>query len=175
MTSAQNALYWREWARVRDMLRTRGKSVGQSEDYRHELTRRALGVAKSSRDFTNAEFDKVLARLRAEADPANLEAQLAVQESPERRRGFLLQKAEETCYAMWSHGGDTRLMREEARDGYIEGTARRVIGREIAACSDAEIAKVVGCLEARLKRLVARAAERQNSPAPAAEDSGNPF
>jgi hypothetical protein len=178
MTPRQQALYWREWARLRDMLITRGKCQGQIEDYRHELTRRALGVAKSSKAFTNSDLDKVLARLRAECDPANLEAQLDLQESPERRRAYLLARCDEVCGLMWSRGGDDRLTHEEARQGYIRGTARKVCGHELEACTDAEIAKVLGCLEARLKRLRAQVAERAAAAGwqgGEIDGSGNPF
>lgn len=175
MTPRQSALYWREWARLRDQLQSRGKSLGQVDDYRHELTRRALGVAKSSKHFTNSDLDKVLARIRAECDPANLEAQLAIQESPDRRRAYLLASCDECCSRMWSHGNDSRLVKLEAREGYIRGTARNVCKKELEACSDAELAKVLGCLQARLKRLVAECAESTAAAGYVPPTDGNPF
>jgi hypothetical protein len=177
VTPRQSALYWREWARLRDVLRARSKSMSQIEDYRHDLTRRALGVAKSSKDFTNADLDKVLARLRAEIDPADLDAQLALQESPDRRRVYLLERCEEVCGAMWSHGADSRLLHLEARQGYIRGTARNVCKKELEDCTDAEIGKVLGCLQARLKRLKAECAERARAAGYVApqEAEPNPF
>jgi hypothetical protein len=180
MTPRQSALYWREWARLRDVLRSKGKPFGQVEDYRHALTRRALGHDKSSKHFTNSDLDKVLARLRAEIDPADLDAQLALQESPDRRRAYLLERCDEVCSQMWSHGNDPRLVKPEARDGYVRGTARNVIKKELEDCTDAELGKVIGCLEARLRRLVADCAERARAagyvpPAEKVEDGGNPF
>ena len=173
-------MYWAEWSRLRDMLRSRGKSLTQVEDYRHALTRRALGVDKSSKLFTNSDLDKVLARLRAEIDPADLDAQLALQESPDRRRAYILERCDECCAEMWSHGNDSRMMKAEARQGYIRGTARAVIKRELDACTDADLGKVLGCLEARLKRLKAEvaakiAAARGAELVPADEEDGNPF
>jgi hypothetical protein len=176
-------MYWAEWGQLRDVLRARGKSGAQIEDYRHALTRRALGAAKSSKSFTNADLDKVLARIKAEREPGNLDAQLALQESPERRRAYLLAKADEVCGRMWSHGGDLRLSSPEAREGYIRSTARNVCHREIADCSDAELGKVIGCLEARLRRLEAEIAERKQAAgylapvaaAAGADDDGDPF
>src|SRR4051812_46683499 len=105
MNSRQSAMYWAEWAKLRDVLRGKGKSSVQIEDYRHALTRRALGLDKSSKDFTNADLDKVLARIKAESEPGNLDAQIAIQESPEKRRAYLLDRCDECCHEMWSHGG----------------------------------------------------------------------
>lgn len=181
MTPRQSAMFWSEWGKLRDVLRAKGKSLCQIEDYRHALTRRALGVDKSSKAFTNADLDKVLARIKAEREPANLDAQLALQESPEKRRAYLLARADEVCSLMWSDGGDSRLMRPEQRDGYIRGTARNVINKDLEDCTDAEIGKVIGCLEARLQRLRAEGAERARAAgyvapvAVAAEDGGDPF
>ena len=168
-------MYWAEWARLREVLAAKGKSGTQIEDYRHTITRRALGVDKSSRAFTNADLDKVLARIKAEREPANLDAQLALQESPERRRAYLLARADEVCTLMWNDGGDARLMRSEQREGYIRGTARNVIHKELDDCTDAELGKVIGCLEARLQRLRADCAERARAAAGAADDDGDPF
>lgn len=76
MTPRQSALYWREWANVREIC--------PAAD-RHDLHAAALGVDKSSKRFTNADLDKVLAEFRAVSDPANLDAQLARHDQPKRR------------------------------------------------------------------------------------------
>ena len=180
MNPRQNAMYWAEWAKLRDALRAKGKSVTQIEHYRHELTVRALGVEKSSKKFTNVDLDKVLARIRAEREPGNLDAQLAIQESPEKRRAYLLARCDECCGEMWSRGNDNRLLKPEMRLRYVAGTARNVIGKELEDCSAEEIAKVLGCLEARLRRLIARgdakvAAARANPVSVRPQDDGNPF
>jgi hypothetical protein len=67
LTRNQNALYWREWSAVR-------KASPASD--RHELHVQALGEEKSHVDFTNDDFDKVLAAFRAVSQPGNLNAQL---------------------------------------------------------------------------------------------------
>ena len=163
-------MYWAEWAKLRDVLREKGKSYQQIEDYRHALTRRAIGADKSSKLFTNRDLDAVLARIKAEREPGNLDAQIALQESPDKRRAFLLTRCDECCGEMFSHGGDLRMAKSEIRAGYIRGTARNVIKKEIDDCTDAEIAKVLGCLEARLVRLKKKCAE--SVPA---QDDGDPF
>lgn len=159
-------MYWAEWAKLRDVLRAKGKSVTQMEDYRHELT--------------NVDLDKVLARIRAEREPGNLDAQLALQESPEKRRAYLLARCDECCGEMWSSGNDNRLLNPEMRSRYVAGTARNVIGKELVDCSAEEIAKVLGCLEARLRRLIARgdakvAAARADAVSVRQQADGNPF
>lgn len=155
-------MYWGEWARLRDVLVAKGKTHAQVEEHRHALTVRALGVPKSSKAFSNSDLDRVLARIRAEREPSNLDAQLALQDSPEKRRAYLLDRLDRACWAMYAEGGDFRMAQPETRSRYVAGTARKVIGKEPADCSDAELGKVLGCLETRAARLVARRASEGN-------------
>jgi hypothetical protein len=67
MTKAQTQLYFREWAAVRK---------AQPDADRHELHVKALGKDKSSKAFTNSDFDRVLQVFRAISQPGNLNAQL---------------------------------------------------------------------------------------------------
>jgi hypothetical protein len=76
MSPKQTQLYWRAWGQVRK---------AKPDADRHELHRRALGSGKSSKDFTNADFDKVLQVFWSVAKPDNLEPQIR-QENGERRR-----------------------------------------------------------------------------------------
>jgi hypothetical protein len=81
MTPAQNALYFREWGRVRSVCKPQGFPIPD----RHDLHVKALGLDKSHLDFTNADFDRVLAEFRAISQPDNLAAQLRQQDMPRRR------------------------------------------------------------------------------------------
>ena len=153
MNPAQSAKYWAEFGKLRDVLRAQGKSSSEIEEHRHALTRRALGVQKSSKHFTNGDLDKVLARIAAEREPSNLDAQLALQDSPEKRRRALLLRCHAACDRMWSHGNDSRMVSEVAQLGYIRGTARNVIKKELDDCTPEDLAKVLGCLIARCTRL----------------------
>jgi hypothetical protein len=81
MTPAQNALYFREWGRVRSVCKQQGFPVPD----RHSLHVKALGLDKSHLDFTNNDFDLVLAEFRAISQPDNLAAQLRQQDMPRRR------------------------------------------------------------------------------------------
>ena len=81
MTPRQRALYFREWGRVRATCRQQGFPVPD----RHGLHVKALGLDKSSKDFTNEDLDRVLAEFRAISQPDNLDAQLRQQDMPRRR------------------------------------------------------------------------------------------
>lgn len=76
MTKKQTFLYWREWSAVREV---------QPEADRHALHVAALGRDKSHKDFTNQDFDKVLAGFRAISRPADLDAQLRQADQSRRR------------------------------------------------------------------------------------------
>jgi len=67
MTERQEKLYWREWAAVR---------AAWPDANRHELHARALGLDKSHKAFSNADFDRVLAEFRAVSRPTDVDAQL---------------------------------------------------------------------------------------------------
>jgi len=81
MITSQNRLYFREWGRVRTTCQQQGFPVPD----RHDLHVKALGLDKSSKDFTNADLDRVLAEFRAISQPDNLDAQLRQQDMPRRR------------------------------------------------------------------------------------------
>ena len=81
MTALQNSLYFREWGRVRAACKQQGFPVPD----RHSLHVKALGLDKSHLDFTNNDFDLVLAEFRALSQPDNLDAQLRQQDMPRRR------------------------------------------------------------------------------------------
>src|ERR1035441_4613794 len=61
MTPLQNSLYFREWGRVRTACKQQGFPIPD----RHSLHVKALGQDKSHLDFTNVDFDLVLAEFRA--------------------------------------------------------------------------------------------------------------
>ena len=81
MTALQNSLYFREWGRVRTACKQQGFPIPD----RHSLHVKALGLDKSHLDFTNDDFDRVLAEFRALSQPDDLPAQLRQQDMPRRR------------------------------------------------------------------------------------------
>lgn len=78
MTAKQDALYWREWG----ALARHCKRERMALPDRHELHARALGADKGHKEFTNAEFDKVLAEFRAWSQPGDLRAQMRQEQQP---------------------------------------------------------------------------------------------
>lgn len=77
MSPKQTQLYWREWAAVR-------RADPQAD--RQALTVRALGRARSSKEFSNADLDKVLAVFREVSRPADVDGQLRQQGQARARR-----------------------------------------------------------------------------------------
>lgn len=85
MTKAQISLYWRLWSATRKALLARGLTPKEADAQRHELHIKALGEDRGHQFFRNADFDKVIGVFRAEAEPANLGAQLRQIEQPRTR------------------------------------------------------------------------------------------
>ena len=128
MTKAQTMLYFREWAAVRAACR----AAALPEPDRHELHRRALGEDKSSKLFTNADFDRVLAEFRAISRPASVDAQIRQQTQPTARRNH---KLEDTLACLALYVPDPiAYAREIIRDMFNRGSRRQV--SEIEDLSD---------------------------------------
>ena len=83
MNDAQHKLYISIWSSLRKRLRAQGGEPIVADRMRHELIREALGYDKSSKDFTNAEFDLVKKEMLALLAPSMLGPQL---EDHDRRR-----------------------------------------------------------------------------------------
>ena len=94
MTALQNSLYFREWGRVRATCKQQGFPVPD----RHSLHIKALGQDKSHLDFTNEDFDRVLAEFRALSQPDSLAAQLRQQDMPRRRLLYSIRRLADEPY-----------------------------------------------------------------------------
>ncbi len=94
MTPLQNSLYFREWGKVRAACKQQGLPVPD----RHELHVKALGLDKSSKDFTNEDLDRVLAEFRALSQPDNLAAQLRQQDQPRSRLLYSIRRLADEPY-----------------------------------------------------------------------------
>jgi hypothetical protein len=152
MTPAQTALYFREWQRVRDVRKSAGLTCGDVE--RHALHKKALGASKSSKDFTNADLDKVLATFRAITEPGNLAAQLRAQEQPEARRSALMARARDLA---------ARCVDRPGREGvYLDGMASRLFQvDQYHLLNEHKLAQLCGILERRISQLDRATAENQ--------------
>ena len=94
MTPLQNSLYFREWGRVRAVCKQQGLPIPD----RHALHVKALGQDKSHLDFSNEDFDRVLAEFRAVSQPDNLAAQLRQQDMPRRRLIYTIMRMAPEAY-----------------------------------------------------------------------------
>lgn len=110
MTPAQLTLYWREWRAAAQAM----KQLGHAGD---DYQRRALqadaigGVEKSSKDLTNAELTKVLAKFRSYSQPGNFSAQMHAEEEPEARHAATLAEIERLGAARGIKGGRAGVSR----------------------------------------------------------------
>jgi hypothetical protein len=76
ITKKQNRWYWQEWSKAR--------RVDPALD-RHALHISALGYDKSHGEFTNEEFETVIAEFLCISEPENLDAQLRLLKQPKVR------------------------------------------------------------------------------------------
>jgi hypothetical protein len=150
MTPAQTRRYFWEWARVRDVLKSRGVVAG-IDQRRHEIHKQALGVMKSSRDFTNADFDKVLAAFLAITEPDNLNAQLKAIEQPELRVKMMTERIYELAKQVVDKPGSEQR--------YLDGLSRKVFRCDLADLSERQLGALTGIVTARVRQL-----ERRNQP-----------
>lgn len=147
MTPRQLKLYWDEWRRVERHL------AGTMD--RHEIHRAALGYDKSSRAFTNKEFDRVLSHFRAINRPADLNAQLRLQQQPEIRARHVV------------HGLMSKLARHlgslDQADAYLAALLRdRFENRALDDLDIIHLRDLIITLTARARSLQ----RRRTAPAP---------
>ena len=160
MTPLQTRLYWREWSRARERFIGLGFTSAQADAKRHDLHTKALGKAKSSKSFNNADLDKVLAAFRAVWDDANLDAQLRAEDQPERRRIALQQRCYRAVETFITDPIETR--RSLAIENYCGGTAQRICGKRFDELDERELGKVMGALERTARvRAGQRSAEQE--------------
>jgi len=170
MSPAQTALYFREWGKVRAHYIAKGIDPKQAENKRHELHKKALGTDKSSKSFTNADLDRVLAAFYAITRPADLTAQLRQIDQPELRRqecwirilDILIELRVGNKYA---YDEDDLLARRVA---YVDGLVGKVIkGQQRWDQLDDKQARVLlGIMQRRLL-AVRQAAAKHEAPAAA--------
>lgn len=154
MSPRKTRLYFWEWGRVRDVLKGRGMDGALIESRRHQLHKQALGADKSSKDFTNADLDKVLAAFRAITEPGNLRAQLRALEQPAERKADVWLQIDALLeeLAVGTHEALDEYDLHERRMRYVGGILERVIGRGRTwdSLTDAEAAKLYWTLRNRV-------------------------
>lgn len=138
-------MYFAEWGKLRTVLSARGKSSAEIEAHRAAITLKALGRPKSSKLFTNADLDKVLAAIKAEAAPGDFAAQMKVQDSPEKRRELLLARIRSLSLSVGLNAGHEST--------YVDGIARRMFGRQYHELEERGLQQIEGILQRRLQQL----------------------
>lgn len=103
MTAKQDALYWREWG----ALTRRCKADSMAPPDRHELHAKALGADKGHKEFTNADFDKVLAEFQVWSMPGDVRAQMRQADQPLTRLRYRIREL-----------GDDRLVAKLVQDRF---------------------------------------------------------
>jgi hypothetical protein len=123
MTPKQTAWYWREWQSVVGAC----KRFGYPNPDRHELHRRALGRDKSSKGFTNADLDKVIAVFRSVSKPNSVEAQLRQLRQERTRLEWTITQRQAALLAAMMAGENT-LDRQLTAERYIVDLMRDRFG-----------------------------------------------
>lgn len=144
MNAAQTSLYFFEWGQVRKHYLKKGIDPKQADHKRHELHKKALGRDKSSKAFTNADLDKVIAAFRAVSDDGNLNAQLRQIEQPEERRRAHVKRAHAAMRTFLTF--ETEAQFQQAAENYANGTARNMFGARFDELPEAQLAQVMGAL-----------------------------
>lgn len=89
ITKKQDRWYWLEWAKVRRADPTVA---------RHQLHISALGKDKSHKEFTQEEFDQVIAEFLSISEPENLDAQIRLLKQPKTRLIFRIRRMAPEAY-----------------------------------------------------------------------------
>lgn len=146
MTQSQLALYRFEWGKTRKWLRAHGRTPERADWMRHEIHKAALGSDKSSLDFTNADLDKVLAKLRSYSDGANLDAQLRAEEQPEQRIQALVANARFLAEAVVDRAG--------TEAAYLDGLSKKVFKHgDYKTLTERQLQQLCGILARRKRQL----------------------
>lgn len=145
MTAGQTAMYFAEFGKLRDVLRARGWSSAKIEAHRGEITVKALGKAKSSKLFTNGDLDKVLGVIRAATAPADFDAQMRLQDMPEKRHRIIMARIHSLSLSVGLEPG--------GESGYVAAIAGNMYGRrDYENLSVQELGRIEGALRRRLKQ-----------------------
>lgn len=152
-------MYWAEWAKLRDVLRAKGKTAGEIEAHRYNVTLRAIGVAKSSKLLSNGELDRVIARIKAEVAPGDFSAQMRQQNQPDSRTAALLARCRAACEALANLSSRYRLSDRASQDRYIGGLSQKLHRKWPERCDERELGMIAGMIEKQVGRERAEAAE----------------
>lgn len=138
LTTKQKYLYWREWRAVEKVMVDRYLfEPKEAREYRHTLHVKALGHDKSSKEFSNADFDKILATFRAYTRPADLAGQLRQIDQPKIRAAHALQEL---------------VKKLDLTSEYVDGIALRICKKKVSRCDEKDLPKLIAALNFHAKR-----------------------
>jgi|GEM_PF-2502265 len=145
MTAGQTAMYFAEFGKLRDVLRARGWSSTRIEQHRAAITVKALGKQKSSKVFTNGDLDKVLAVITADRAPADFDAQMRLQDMPEKRVELIMARIRSLSLNVGLDEGH--------ESSYVGGISLRMFGtRSYETLTVQQLGVIEGVLRRRLKQ-----------------------
>jgi hypothetical protein len=180
MSPAQSALYFREWGKVRAHYIAKGIDPKQAEHKRHELHKKALGTDKSSKGFTNADLDRVLAAFYAITRPADLTAQLRQIDQPELRMAEARKACMEILAEIGIGAGHDAIKADFLRRSYLDAITKNITrGAQVdfQGLSDRQANHVLHTL--RLRLLAQKQAAKKHATPVAAgakdDDENCPF
>lgn len=167
MSPAQLTKYRVVWSQCRAALQAAGKP--HDDRARMALHERAIGRACSSKDFSNREFDLVLAVMLSIAKPADFGAQMRQQEQEDLRREDIESRIDDAMHVIIPRSGcNSDAHAVHARSNYRGGLAQRMFGtRLLADLTERQLQQLMGVLEREAtKREKARATTQPTEPAP---------
>jgi hypothetical protein len=156
MSPAQLTKYRAEWAKCRVALKAAGKA--HDDRARFALHERAIGRRCSSKDFSQREFDMVLAAMAAISRPADFAAQMRQQDQPDLRRSDVECRISDALVVIIpGEPADSEDFLRHRRERYRQGLVRRMFGTNIT--TDRQLQQLMGVLE--------RQAGKKEKPVPA--------
>ncbi len=146
MTGRQIRKYWVEWSKCRTALIHHGRSPQAADKERHDLHLRALGYDKSSKEFTNLEFDYILATFRSWSMPDDLGAQLKQIDQPSIRCRYVADQYLDQIGEVF----------DKQRDAYLDGLALRMTKKLASKMNQSDWSKVLAALKFQAHRTQKR-------------------
>ncbi len=123
-----------------------GRSPQAADEERHALHLRALGYDKSSKDFTNLEFDYILATFRSWSMPDDLGAQLKQIDQPSVRCRYVADQYLDQIGEVYA----------KAREAYLDGLALRMTKKLPSDMNQSDWSKVLAALKFQAHRIEKR-------------------
>lgn len=117
------------------------------------LKLRKIGRVCSSKLYSQDDMDEMVGAFTAEIEPGNFGAQMKQQNQSDARKAAALTRCRLACDALADFSEYARLDKPQAQDSYIAGVARKLTGRAASECSEAELAKIAGVIDAHVARL----------------------